>query len=124
MRRWQIVGLAGLLLAAWPRAQAPSGRATLFEGARLDFLVFDEAHSFSGALGGETACLIRRLRSFCCSRWWRVVFLRAAAAGDCTTVPHKQIVVAMGEGAKAGLGAFDFLIRNEPVAEALRAFLA
>ncbi len=37
------------------------------------------------------------------------------AAGDCTTVPHKQIVVAMGEGAKAGLGAFDFLIRNEPV---------
>ena len=38
------------------------------------------------------------------------------AAGDCTVVPHKQIVVAMGEGAKAGLGAFDFLIRNEPVA--------
>ncbi len=37
------------------------------------------------------------------------------AAGDCTTVPHKQIVVAMGEGAKAGLGAFDFLIRNEPI---------
>lgn len=37
------------------------------------------------------------------------------AAGDCTTVPHKQIVVAMGEGAKAGLGAFDYLIRNEPV---------
>jgi alkyl hydroperoxide reductase subunit F len=37
------------------------------------------------------------------------------AAGDCTTVPDKQIVVAMGEGAKAGLGAFDYLIRNEPV---------
>ena len=37
------------------------------------------------------------------------------AAGDATTVPHKQIVVAMGEGAKAGLGAFDYLIRNEPV---------
>jgi len=36
------------------------------------------------------------------------------AAGDCTTVPHKQIVVAMGEGAKAGLGAFDYLIRTEP----------
>ena len=43
------------------------------------------------------------------------------AAGDCTTVPHKQIVVAMGEGAKAGLGAFDFLIRNEPVAEIAQA---
>ncbi len=43
------------------------------------------------------------------------------AAGDCTTVPHKQIVVAMGEGAKAGLGAFDFLIRNEPVEEVAEA---
>ncbi|WP_073974111.1 alkyl hydroperoxide reductase subunit F [Erythrobacter donghaensis] len=43
------------------------------------------------------------------------------AAGDCTTVPHKQIVVAMGEGAKAGLGAFDFLIRNEPVEEVAQA---
>ena len=35
MRRWLIVGIAGLLLAAWPRAQTTSGRATLFEGARL-----------------------------------------------------------------------------------------
>lgn len=37
----------------------------LFAGARLDFLVFDEAHTFSGAQGAETACLIRRLRTFC-----------------------------------------------------------
>lgn len=37
----------------------------LFGGARLDFLVFDEAHTFSGAQGAETACLIRRLRAFC-----------------------------------------------------------
>ncbi|MEO9462172.1 MAG: alkyl hydroperoxide reductase subunit F [Marinomonas sp.] len=36
------------------------------------------------------------------------------AAGDVTTVPYKQIVVAMGDGATAGLSAFDFLIRNEP----------
>jgi alkyl hydroperoxide reductase subunit F len=43
------------------------------------------------------------------------------AAGDCTNVPHKQIVVAMGEGAKAGLGAFDYLIRNEPVEEVAQA---
>ncbi|MFM7348306.1 MAG: alkyl hydroperoxide reductase subunit F [Erythrobacter sp.] len=43
------------------------------------------------------------------------------AAGDCTTVPHKQIVVAMGEGAKAGLGAFDFLIRNEPAEDVAQA---
>ncbi|HET6555611.1 MAG TPA: alkyl hydroperoxide reductase subunit F [Dyella sp.] len=33
------------------------------------------------------------------------------AAGDVTTVPYKQIVIAMGEGAKASLSAFDFLIR-------------
>jgi len=37
----------------------------LFGNARLDFLVFDEAHTFTGAQGAETACLIRRLRSFC-----------------------------------------------------------
>lgn len=37
----------------------------LFGNARLDFLVFDEAHTFSGAQGAETACLIRRLRSYC-----------------------------------------------------------
>ncbi len=33
------------------------------------------------------------------------------AAGDCTTVPYKQIIIAMGEGAKASLSAFDHLIR-------------
>ena len=43
------------------------------------------------------------------------------AAGDCTTVPFKQIIIAMGEGSKAGLSAFDFLIRNsnpEDIAQA------
>ncbi|HMV72900.1 MAG TPA: FAD-dependent oxidoreductase, partial [Pseudomonadales bacterium] len=34
------------------------------------------------------------------------------AAGDATTVPFKQIVIAVGEGAKASLSAFDYLIRN------------
>ncbi len=34
------------------------------------------------------------------------------AAGDCTTVPYKQIVIAMGEGAKAALTAFDERIRG------------
>ena len=34
------------------------------------------------------------------------------AAGDCTTVPYKQIVIAAGEGAKAALSAFDHLIRQ------------
>ena len=40
------------------------------------------------------------------------------AAGDCTTIPYKQIIIAMGDGAKASLGAFDYLIRaSVPVAE-------
>ncbi|MGB9194641.1 MAG: alkyl hydroperoxide reductase subunit F, partial [Azonexus sp.] len=34
------------------------------------------------------------------------------AAGDCTTVPYKQIVIAMGAGATASLSAFDHLIRT------------
>ncbi|MDP2824480.1 MAG: alkyl hydroperoxide reductase subunit F [Sulfuritalea sp.] len=34
------------------------------------------------------------------------------AAGDATTVPYKQIIIAMGEGAKASLSAFDHLIRS------------
>ncbi|HYH37451.1 MAG TPA: alkyl hydroperoxide reductase subunit F [Azospirillum sp.] len=37
------------------------------------------------------------------------------AAGDATTVPYKQIVIAMGEGSKAALSAFDHLIRMAPV---------
>lgn len=34
------------------------------------------------------------------------------AAGDVTTVPYKQIIIAMGAGATAALGAFDYMIRN------------
>lgn len=34
------------------------------------------------------------------------------AAGDVTTVPYKQIIVAMGEGTKSGLSAFDHIIRH------------
>jgi alkyl hydroperoxide reductase subunit F len=44
------------------------------------------------------------------------------AAGDCTTVPYKQIVIALGEGAKASLAAFDHLIRTSaPDADAVKA---
>ena len=39
------------------------------------------------------------------------------AAGDATTVPYKQIVIALGEGAKAALAAFDHLIRSSVVEE-------
>jgi alkyl hydroperoxide reductase subunit F len=34
------------------------------------------------------------------------------AAGDCTDSAYKQIIISMGSGATAALGAFDFLIRN------------
>ncbi|MCU5409150.1 alkyl hydroperoxide reductase subunit F [Bacillus cereus] len=34
------------------------------------------------------------------------------AAGDCTNNPYKQIIISMGLGANAALGAFDYLIRN------------
>ena len=34
------------------------------------------------------------------------------AAGDVTTVPYKQIIIATGDGAKASLSAFDYLIRQ------------
>ncbi|MFO0145918.1 MAG: alkyl hydroperoxide reductase subunit F [Betaproteobacteria bacterium] len=46
------------------------------------------------------------------------------AAGDATTTPFKQIIIAAGEGAKAALSAFDFLIRHsgsEAAAEKLAA---
>lgn len=34
------------------------------------------------------------------------------AAGDCTATPYKQIIISMGSGANAALGAFDYIIRN------------
>jgi len=34
------------------------------------------------------------------------------AAGDCTNEPYKQIIISMGSGATAALGAFDYMIRN------------
>ena len=43
------------------------------------------------------------------------------AAGDATTVPFKQIIIAAGDGAKAALGAFDHLMRTSVVAEAAEA---
>mgnify|MGYP001606153353 CR=1 FL=1 len=42
------------------------------------------------------------------------------AAGDVTTVPYKQIIIATGEGAKAALSAFDYLIRT-PLPQAVAA---
>jgi len=39
------------------------------------------------------------------------------AAGDATVTPYKQIIIAMGEGAKASLSAFDYMIRQVPANE-------
>ena len=41
------------------------------------------------------------------------------ACGDVTTVPYKQIVVAMGEGSKASLAAFEYLLTHNVEAEPL-----
>ncbi|MFV8754270.1 DEAD/DEAH box helicase [Nannocystaceae bacterium ST9] len=53
--------------------------ADLFDHSNLRFLVFDEAHTFSGAQGAETACLIRRLRKFCGKRPDEVVCVATSA---------------------------------------------
>jgi alkyl hydroperoxide reductase subunit F len=34
------------------------------------------------------------------------------AAGDCTDIPAKQIVAAAGEGCKAALAAFDYVLKR------------
>jgi len=46
------------------------------------------------------------------------------AAGDCTTVPYKQIVIAAGAGSTAALSAFDYLIRQPVVNEVPEAVAA
>ncbi|HCC43476.1 MAG TPA: alkyl hydroperoxide reductase subunit F, partial [Gammaproteobacteria bacterium] len=43
------------------------------------------------------------------------------ACGDVTTVPYKQIVIAMGEGSKAGLTAFEYLLTHEVEKDTLAA---
>ncbi len=51
----------------------------IFKDAPLEFLVFDEAHTFRGAQGAETACLIRRLRTFCGRRADQVKHIATSA---------------------------------------------
>ena len=64
---------------------------------------------------GRKGAKMKRLRSL--SALICAVLLAAAvpgvyAAGDVSDVPYKQIVIAMGEGAKAALSAFDDRIRG------------
>lgn len=63
----------------------------LFNGAKLEFLVFDEAHTFTGAMGAETACLIRRLRAFC-----------GKGTTDTTCIATSATIVDAESGADAG----------------------
>lgn len=63
----------------------------LFDDARLEFLVTDEAHTFSGAGGAETACLLRRLRSFC-----------GRDVGETTCVATSATLADPETGAEAG----------------------
>ena len=51
----------------------------LFDGAELEYLVFDEAHTFSGANGAETAALVRRLVELIGSRSKPVTFVGTSA---------------------------------------------
>jgi len=37
------------------------------------------------------------------------------SAGDVSTVPYKQIIISAGEGAKAALSAYDYLVRNSQI---------
>lgn len=51
----------------------------LFRGAPLRFLVFDEVHTYTGALGSEVACLIRRLRDVARKRADEVIMIGTSA---------------------------------------------
>ncbi|HEY3267258.1 MAG TPA: DEAD/DEAH box helicase [Armatimonadota bacterium] len=63
----------------------------LFAGAALQYLVFDEAHTFTGAGGAETACLIRRLRAFC-----------GKGAGDTVCIATSATLASPEDGPEAG----------------------
>jgi len=51
----------------------------MFINAPLKYLVFDEAHTYSGAVGAEVSCLIRRLRAFCGKRADDVICIGTSA---------------------------------------------
>ena len=51
----------------------------MFRDAPLRFIVFDEAHTYTGARGAEVACLIRRLRAFCHKRHDEVICIGTSA---------------------------------------------
>lgn len=56
--------------------------AEMFQNASLDYLVFDEAHTFAGIIGSESACLLRRLKAFCGSQNHTVCIATSATIVD------------------------------------------
>ena len=70
---------------------------SLFRGAPLEFFVLDEVHSYTGGLGSEVACLLRRLRA-----------VAAKSVGDITCIGSSATVTdrEAGSGADAALSAF------------------
>jgi len=78
----------------------------LFDCSRLEFVVFDEAHTFSGVAGAETACLIRRLRAYC----GRVPTETACVATSATIVDPER-----GPGAGRDFAARFFGVPPETV---------
>ncbi len=51
----------------------------MFEEAPLKFLVFDEAHTYTGARGAEVSCLIRRIKTFCHKKADEVICIGTSA---------------------------------------------
>ncbi len=51
----------------------------MFEDAPLRFIVFDEAHTYTGTRGAEVACLIRRIRTFCHKKANEVICIGTSA---------------------------------------------
>lgn len=56
-----------------------AGDLGLFTDAPLRFIVLDEAHTYSGAVGAEVSCLVRRLRTFCNKTADEVTFIATSA---------------------------------------------
>ena len=84
------------------------GRARIRSSSRACSCRSDWCRTRTGSKAWSSSRLAARSRSM---RAARPRCAGVFAAGDCTVVPYKQIVIAMGEGAKASLSAFDHLIR-------------
>lgn len=72
----------------------------LFRGAPLRFLVLDEVHTYTGALGSEVACLVRRLRRVARKRPDEVICLGTSATVQSGQAPVDTESIARGFAAR------------------------